>query len=226
MSDLIVPPNGNPIQFLFEGQPIRIAFTGDNEPVFIAADVCRAVDITNVSQALARLDEDEKTDIILNDVTGRPQKQWCVTESGLYTLILSSRKSETKAFKRWITHDVLPQIRKTGSYIVPDLSPIQVLKQMFSVIENHDVRLDDLDVRLATVETHIQPQIEYFTIMGYCHNHNITISLNDAQSYGQRASRLSRSRNVNMGRTADPRFGEVNTYHISILDEIFGWPET
>lgn len=89
----------------------------DGEPLFVAADVCRALEITNVGNALARLDGDEKDDIRSTDTIGRTQEVAAVTESGLYSLVLGSRKPEAKAFKRWITHDVLPTIRKTGGYV-------------------------------------------------------------------------------------------------------------
>ena len=82
---------------------------------FIANDVCRALELDNSRQALSRLDEDEK-DVTLNDTLGGMQTMAIINESGLYSLVLSSRKPEAKAFKRWITHEVLPAIRRTGSY--------------------------------------------------------------------------------------------------------------
>ena len=88
----------------------------DGEPWFVAADVCRALDVVNSRDAVARLDADEKNTVVLTDGTpGNPQKT-IVNEPGLYTLILGSRKPEAKAFKRWITHEVIPTIRKTGAY--------------------------------------------------------------------------------------------------------------
>ena len=90
----------------------------DGEPWFVAVDVCKALDLDQVTRALDRLDDDECT---LLKVTHpqNPEKDLdmnCISEAGLYGLILSSRKPEAKAFKRWIKHDVLPQIRLTGSY--------------------------------------------------------------------------------------------------------------
>lgn len=82
----------------------------DGEPWFVAADVCRALGIGDSRTATARLDDDEK-DAVLIRTLGGEQKMTIVNEPGLYTLVLSSRKPEAKAFKRWITHEV---IRKTG----------------------------------------------------------------------------------------------------------------
>ena len=88
----------------------------DGEPWFVAADVCRILEIGNPSQALTRLDDDEKNTLILNEGNrGNPNVN-VVNEPGLYRLIFASRKPEAKKFQRWIYHEVLPSIRKSGSY--------------------------------------------------------------------------------------------------------------
>ena len=95
----------------------------ENEPWFVAVDVCRALEIGNSSQAISRLDADEKMITLISNEgnkRGNPNMT-VVNEPGLYTLILSSRKPEAKAFKRWITHDVIPMIRKTGGYMTDSL---------------------------------------------------------------------------------------------------------
>lgn len=94
----------------------------EGEPWFVATDVCGALEVKNASQALTRLDEDEKmTTLISNEgaATGKSQMAF-VNESGLYSLVLGSRKPEAKAFKRWITHDVIPTIHKHGAYMTPE----------------------------------------------------------------------------------------------------------
>ena len=88
----------------------------DGTPLFVAADVCRALEISNSRMATDRLDDDEKADVSLTDGS-QTRHMTAVTESGLYSLVLGSRKPEAKAFKRWITHDVIPAIRKTGGYV-------------------------------------------------------------------------------------------------------------
>lgn len=91
----------------------------DGEPWFVAADVCGALEIGNPSQAISRLDEDERfTTLISNEgaASGKSQMSF-VNEPGLYSLVLGSRKPEAKAFKRWITHEVIPTIRRTGGYV-------------------------------------------------------------------------------------------------------------
>ena len=92
------------------------AVTLEGEPWFVAADVCRALGIGDSRTATTRLDDDEK-DAVLIRTLGGEQKMTIINEPGLYSLVLSSRKPEAKAFKRWITHEVIPEIRKTGGYI-------------------------------------------------------------------------------------------------------------
>lgn len=112
--------------FAFEGAPVRL-ITRAGEPWFVLADVCRVLEIGNVGNASARLDDDEKGSIRNPDATsagGNPNVT-IISESGLYSLVLTSRKPEAKRFKKWVTAEVLPAIRKTGSYGAPD--PMAVL---------------------------------------------------------------------------------------------------
>lgn len=95
-------------------------FQLDDEPWFIASDVCKALEIANTTSALERLEDDEKSRFNLGLSGGETN---CVNEYGLYSLILGSRKREAKEFKRWITHEVIPQIRKTGGYNLPQTLP-------------------------------------------------------------------------------------------------------
>lgn len=96
---------------------IRVIDRG-GEPWFVAADVCRALEIQNNRDVLSRLDDDEKG-VALIDTLGGQQEMSIVNEPGLYSLVLGSRKPEAKAFKRWITHEVVPAIRKHGVYMTP-----------------------------------------------------------------------------------------------------------
>lgn len=104
----------NEIQrFEFEGAALRTLTDENGEPWFVAKDVCDILGHSNVSMALDRLDDDERSKFNL----GRQGETNIVNEAGLYSLVLGSRKPEAHEFKRWVTHEVLPQIRKTGGYI-------------------------------------------------------------------------------------------------------------
>ncbi|AUE03582.1 phage antirepressor KilAC domain-containing protein [Bifidobacterium breve] len=100
-------------RFDFNGAALRTLTDENGEPWFIAKDVCDILGHSNVSMALDRLDDDERSKSNL----GRQGETNIVTEAGLYSLVLGSRKPEAHEFKRWVTHEVLPQIRKTGGYI-------------------------------------------------------------------------------------------------------------
>jgi anti-repressor protein len=105
--------------FAYGDHQVRVV-TRDGEPWFVARDVCDVLAITNAGNVLAALDEDERSSIHIADGTsGNPNKA-LVSEAGLYSLILRSRKPEAKAFKRWVTHEVLPSIRKRGGYLTPE----------------------------------------------------------------------------------------------------------
>lgn len=103
-----------PQLFNFKGQQVRTV-TIDNEPYFVASDVTKILGLTNTTVALGRLDEDERSKFNL----GRQGNANVVNEYGLYELIIASRKPEAHEFKRWITHEVLPSIRKYGAYMTP-----------------------------------------------------------------------------------------------------------
>ena len=103
------------IPFEFESHALRVNLDAAGQPWFVAADVCAALDLPDTHKAIARLDDDEKGRNSI-PTPGGQQEMSVVNESGLYNLVLGSRKPEAKRFKRWITHEVLPSIRKTGSY--------------------------------------------------------------------------------------------------------------
>lgn len=106
----------------------------NNEIYFVASDICKCLDVKNTTQAVQRLDEDEKSMFNIGLSGGETN---LVNEYGLYNLILVSRKKEAKAFKRWITHEVLPSIRKHGAYMTDE-----VLKEALTS--------PDFIIRLAT----------------------------------------------------------------------------
>lgn len=112
------------VPFTFEASEIRV-IPRDGEPWFVLADVCRVLEIGLTGDAARRLDDDEKGMDIIH-TPGGPQEMTVINESGLYSLILTSRKPAAKRFKKWVTAEVLPTIRKTGGYGV-QRDPIEVL---------------------------------------------------------------------------------------------------
>lgn len=88
----------------------------DGKPFFVAKDVCAILGISNHKDAVSRLDDDERDGVGITDPIGRQQQVSVVNESGLYHLIFQSRKPEAKAFRKWVTSEVLPSLRKSGKY--------------------------------------------------------------------------------------------------------------
>lgn len=109
------------IPFSFEDQQVRVIMI-DDEPWFVATDICAALDLDNVTNAIKRLDDDEAT---LISIKGSDQTRTTniVSESGMYSLVLGSRKPEARRFKKWITSQLLPTLRRTGRYILHDAPP-------------------------------------------------------------------------------------------------------
>lgn len=110
------------------------ALSRDGEPWFVAKDVCDALGLSNVSVSVASLDDDERTKFNL----GRQGSANIVSEPGFYKLVMRSRKPEAKAFKRWVTHEVLPAIRRDGGYMVlrEDESPESLMARALKMAES------------------------------------------------------------------------------------------
>lgn len=140
-----------PQVFNYKNHQVR-TFIINGEPWWVAKDVCDILELGDTHKVMERLDEDERNTIPVTDSLGRLQKTYIVNEAGLYNLILGSRKPEAKEFKRWITHEVIPQIRKTGAYA---LEPRQLLAvaiiEAQKIIEEQDKKIKEL-----------QPKAEFF----------------------------------------------------------------
>lgn len=105
--------------FSFEDMDLTPVFQG-NDPVFPAKQVCQILGIKHYRNSISRLDDDERAYVSINTLGGK-QKVACVTEAGLYHLIFKSKSEQARKFRRWVTHEVLPQLRKHGFYVADDL---------------------------------------------------------------------------------------------------------
>ena len=141
----------------------------NNQPYFVAKDICDILEIGNSRQAMTRVDEDEKADVILNDGS-QNRNMSAVNEYGLYDLILASRKPEAKAFKKWITHEVIPSIRKTGGYIVGEkdmtedelvLKAMTVLNKKVENLRNKNEQLKLENERQNQLIGELKPKADY-----------------------------------------------------------------
>lgn len=109
----------NLVNLDFEGTPVRVITADDGAPRWALADVCTACGIANPRNVAARLDDKQKG-VVTMDTLGGPQKITVINEDGLYDVILDSRKPEARRFRKWVTSEVLPSIRKHGAYMTPN----------------------------------------------------------------------------------------------------------
>lgn len=171
------------------------AIMRDGEPWFGAADVCRSLEIGNPSQALSRLDEDEKyTTLISNEsaATGKSSLSF-VNEPGLYTLVLGSRKPEAKAFKRWITHEVVPTIRKHGLYATDELiANPDIAIAAFTALKEEREKRQALETTIAVQSQQLAeaaPKVSYYDLILNCKD---LISVSKiAKDYGMSAIKMN-----------------------------------
>lgn len=126
--------------FNYQKQEVRTTTDENEQTWFAGIDVCNILGYASARQTIAKLEDDEKKLEYVQHTSGQSRKTWSINEFGLYSLVLTSSKPEAKTFKRWITHDVLPSIRKAGKYTTAEeqkyeadlqklVSDIEVLKQ-------------------------------------------------------------------------------------------------
>lgn len=138
----------------------------DGQPWFVAKDVCDCLELENVSEALRALDEDERFTVSNpegNPRAGIPLQFNIISEPGLYSLILRSRKPEAKAFKRWITHEVIPAIRRAGGYMhaTPDDTPEAVMARAVLIAQDTIARLQEQTAALQAQATQDRPKVVF-----------------------------------------------------------------
>ena len=206
----------------------------NNEPWFCIKDICDILGLTNPTVVTQRLDEDEVTKFNLGSKVGITN---FTNESGLYTLILRSDKPEAKPFRKWITSEVIPAIRKTGKYEEKPMTSAQYLLQQaqwmveaenrMSSIENNVIGLADSiennDKSIRRLENNQRRTVTstHLTVIAYANIKGIKPKSYHAPSIGKKATRMCRERNLMTGTTVDSRYGLINTYPIEVLDEIF-----
>ena len=147
--------------FNFNSSEIRVVKDEGGEPWFIAKDVCDVLGLSNITEALRNLDGDELTSEILKSGNqGREMK--LVSESGLYALVIRSNKPNAKKFRKWITSEVLPSIRKSGGYIAvkanetPEMIMARAIKLADETINRQKLQLEEKDKKIAEASKQIE----------------------------------------------------------------------
>lgn len=207
--------------FAFNSQEIRTVII-DNDVWFIAKDICNVLELGNVSQSLSRLDDDEKG-IISSDTPGGNQDMAIVSESGLYALVLTSRKPQAKAFRKWITSEVIPSIRKTGRYQIDTIPqiPSNYKEALLALIAKEEEReklekeaellrlqnedLEGENTRLAEI---VDEVFDYSSILRIAIFNHVSEKLFD----WRRLKAASRKINVEIKQAPCARYGTKNLY--------------
>lgn len=141
----------NEIQaFNYQSNEVRTVVQ-NGEPWFALKDVCAVLGITNHKNVATRLDDDEKDVVHLADPIGRKQETTIINESGLYSVILRSDKPEAKPFRKWVTSEVLPSIRKTGAYSANQPQETQKSALAEAKLNNSRARLASVWLKLAQI---------------------------------------------------------------------------
>ena len=174
------------IPFEYESKQVRVVQDDEGNPEWVAKDVCKILGLMNTHKAVQRLEDDEKGRKIIPTLGG-DQEMWVINEPGLYSLILRSNKPEAKEFKKWITRDVLPTIRRTGKYEIQGMSELDLIIRSAQVLKNLETRIHTLEAK-----THQNSgQTGYWTIIAWCRLNNLKISLDEANKRGREAVKLS-----------------------------------
>lgn len=150
--------------FTYQDKPLRTV-EKNGELWWVLKDVCGVLGITNHSNVTVRLDDDEKALHLVEDPNGQAQQTSIVNEPGLYSVILRSDKPEAKDFKRWVTHEVLPSIRRTGAYAVAPVQPMtpaQLLAAQAQVLVDMERRMDVVHGQTQALEAKVDTAIKAF----------------------------------------------------------------
>lgn len=216
--------------FKNENFKVRVAVDENNEPLFCLSDVCKILDIANSRDAKTRLDLKgvATTDTLTN---GGMQKLDFINEPNLYRLIFQSRKPEAEVFQEWVFAEVLPSIRKTGSYTQKPLNSIDYLQMQLNLMKEHDERLAAIEQKrqkderrfknLENTAKRDESLKEYTTAVGFGILKGVSLDKIQCQRLGTKAAKISRSEGVLIVTIPDQKHGKVGTYRRDILEQAF-----
>lgn len=213
---------GSIVPFQFEDHEIRAMQLG-GEPWFVAKDIATVLGYANPQKAVR--DHCKRAMPIGGEPIVHPYEldpqTVIIPEPDVYRLIMRSRLPKAEKFEEWVVSEVLPQIRKTGSYNAkPEKLPtnFDAIRALVDAAEAHEIRLKKVEGAIENFGAHE----DYRSIKAHAALTNVKITSKEAQSLGQQASALSRQRNLVIGEQPDNAFGKVGTYHLDILAIVFG----
>lgn len=222
------------VPFEFEGHPVRMIEI-DGEPWFVAADVCAVLAINDVRQAVQRVDQHDRCHAPVVDSAGRVQpRTWVVNESGVYDLVIRSDKPQARKFRRWMTSEVLPEIRRTGSYsgagalVKAPTSELDILRRAIDQIEQAQqaaARAEQAaveatkDARVANARIDaMEGRHNWFSALGYAIDSGMPTDSVSLARFGKLAASIARADGIEPNKVQHSHFGKVNEFPLHVWD--------
>lgn len=207
---------------------IRTAGTSE-KPLFCLADVCRVLDL-QVTPTKNRLKPDGVSLIKVIDSLGREQEATFITEQNLYKVIMRSDKPQAEPFQDWVCEEVLPSIRKTGSYSAgQQLSPSELILKLAQINVENERKMKAIEEKQATIEREIEEikqrtvtDLHRSTIVAYVSRYNIKLDVKYYGAMGRKASSICKKKGIPVTKINDIRWGKVSVFPDEVLDEVFG----
>ena len=212
---------------------VRVAGTSE-QPLFCLADICRVLEIKNVSDCKSRLDQ---RGVVLTDTPTRNQygaeiiqQLVFINEKNLYKVIMRSDKPQAEPFQDWVCGEVLPSIRKTGGYTAQQpLSPSELILRLAQMNVENERKMKELSDNQQRLESEIEEirqrtitDLHKSTIVAYVSRNNIKLDVKRYGAMGRKASSICKKRNIPVTKINDIRWGNVNVFPDEVLDEVFG----
>ena len=232
---------------------VRINLDEQGNPWFCLSDVCDILGLTNNRMVNERIDTPYVSSIDVGVQTGVKKdgspamqnvKMTFVNEAGLYQAIGQSRKPEARAFMNWVFSEVLPSIRKNGSYSLPNMSVNEILHSITGTLVEYDKKFDEIDGTIKDMSSRVDGNSNdilamktdisdirriqevfiksgYLSVRGFCILANLKLPVSETAKIGKKATNICKLNNIRMGTEPCDHFGYVNTYPYSVLAEIF-----
>jgi prophage antirepressor-like protein len=199
-----------------------------NEIFFIGKEVCEKLAYSNVSKAISDHVK-EKHKIELNNeslsslgIDLGQRGGVLISEAGFYSLVMRSKLENAEAFQDWVTEDVLPSIRKNGSFKQKPMNQLEMISFIALQLNEQNQRTEQLEKKVLEIESK-QTTIDtnFYTISGYANLHKLKVDTQEANRLGRIASKTSRELQYPTGKAFDSKYGEIKTYHVDILKMTF-----
>jgi prophage antirepressor-like protein len=214
--------------FKFENkQEIRVVEGEDGEPWFVAVDIAKALGYSNPQDAIRTHCKGVSETLIPS--VGGIQRGMIIAERDVYRLIMRSKLPQAERFEEWVVGEVLPSVRKAGSYSIKPMTTGEMLVAQAQAMLEYERRLTAVEgfmhaqqVEQKRLPAYVEmPSEERYTIVAYANILGINISRQTATEYGKRASAWSREHGYQIDQVSDPRFGRVNIYCVEALEYAF-----